>query len=225
MKRVTFLLSLLLCLPIMAQQQTYRARVVDHETEEPVTYASIYVSKDNGTLTNVEGDFTIEAKEKDSLTISFIGYKRLRICAKDIKDVIRLESLSKTLQEVTVLPAVSIAKKVGERLAKEFHFASGRKSTYYYRLSNRYADKMELVEAYLTSRNATNLRDIRFNAGRKVHEGAYAQSQSRLAYSNLQHLLEVGPVIMDTPYWNELVETPLIMEAIRDNKIHTGVFP
>ena len=66
MKHLFFLLTLLFCLPLTAQQ-TYRARVIDAETGEALPYVSIYASKENGTLTNAEGVFSIEANNEEVL--------------------------------------------------------------------------------------------------------------------------------------------------------------
>jgi hypothetical protein len=64
MKHLFFLLTLLFCQPLAAQQ-TYRARVVDAETGDALPYAQVYISEMNGALTDGEGWFTVEAKETD----------------------------------------------------------------------------------------------------------------------------------------------------------------
>ena len=51
MKHLFFLLTLLFCLPLTAQQ-TYRARVVDAETGEALPYASVTSSSGRKVLTN-----------------------------------------------------------------------------------------------------------------------------------------------------------------------------
>ena len=62
MKRIVVICSLLLCLPLAAQQ-TYHAQVVDGETGDALPYAQVYVSAGSGALTDGEGWFTVEAKE------------------------------------------------------------------------------------------------------------------------------------------------------------------
>nr|MCR4920836.1 carboxypeptidase-like regulatory domain-containing protein [Bacteroidaceae bacterium] len=70
MKRILLLLSLLLCLPLSAQQ-TYRARVVDAETGEALPYVSIYVAAGRGTITNSNGYFVIEAEPTVQLSFRY----------------------------------------------------------------------------------------------------------------------------------------------------------
>ena len=59
MKRLIYLL--LFCLPLTAAAQTIavEAIVMDAQTQEPLPYASIYISNTNSTITNAEGGFRI----------------------------------------------------------------------------------------------------------------------------------------------------------------------
>ena len=77
MKRLSFLLGLLLCLPVVAQQ-VYRARVADGRTGETLPMARIYISQHNCTLSNDEGDFSIQARAEDVMEISYMGYETQR---------------------------------------------------------------------------------------------------------------------------------------------------
>lgn len=84
MKRNLYLLlSLLLCLPLSAQQ-TCRTRVVDSETGEPVSYATVCPSSGSRVMTNAEGDFYMQTVSSDTLYISRIGYESLRIAAAQV---------------------------------------------------------------------------------------------------------------------------------------------
>ncbi len=70
MKLLSFILSFLFCSTVYAQQETFRAHVVDALTNESLPYAQIYVSAGKGTLTNEDGDFSITVNPGDVLRIS-----------------------------------------------------------------------------------------------------------------------------------------------------------
>ncbi len=204
MKRTIFIISLLLCLPLAAQQ-TYRARVVDSETGEALPYAQVYVSEGNGSLTDGDGWFTVEAKPTDMLSISYIGYNALQVKASEMRNVIQLRPMSITMQEVTVIPAEAILMKMFRRLNKEHKYKAWNRSNYFYRLTNTYAGKMELVEAYLNACSMGNLRDVIFTAGRRLKKTQYTDRSSSISFSNLQKLLEIGPVMWNNSEWGAVL--------------------
>lgn len=83
MKRFHFFLFLIFTTYLLLQgfvlkAQTYEitGTVVDHETQEPLPGASVVIVELNhGTITNLEGDFSLQSNEQDvTLKISFIGY-------------------------------------------------------------------------------------------------------------------------------------------------------
>ena len=89
MKRMFFIISLLLCLPLAAQQ-TYRARVVDAETGEALPYVSVCASSKTETVTNMEGEFAIVARTKDELRLSLVGYESTQVKAGKMETTIKM---------------------------------------------------------------------------------------------------------------------------------------
>ena len=158
------LLVLLFTLPTWAQQ-TYHARVVDAKTVEPLPYASIYVSKDNGAISDYEGYFTVAANEDDVLSVSYIRYNPRKVKVGDTEGTIRLPPLATIMQEVTVLPTETILKKMLDKLCKEFIRKITAKSNYFMRITQSYGESQEMVETYLTAHSAVNLRDFSFLNG------------------------------------------------------------
>ena len=76
-KRVTFLIVLLMVsiFHIYAQQQNISGTVIDKNLNEPVIGASIQIKgTTNGTITDLDGKFSINASKDDILVISYIGY-------------------------------------------------------------------------------------------------------------------------------------------------------
>ena len=76
-KKMMFVfLCLLIALPVSAQLRTVTGTVVDG-TGEAVIGANVRVEGDHtrGTITDINGNFKIEAAPKEKLIVSFIGYK------------------------------------------------------------------------------------------------------------------------------------------------------
>lgn len=66
MKRLIYILFLvLLALPLHAQQ-SFHARVVDAETGEALPFVNVYQIAGKGCVSNLEGDFTIMAHAEDT---------------------------------------------------------------------------------------------------------------------------------------------------------------
>ena len=209
MKHLFFLLTLLFCLPLAAQQ-TYRARVVDAETGEALPYASIYASKENGTLTNAEGVFSIEANNEDVLRISSVGYQTLEIKAAELKDEVRMTSMVRNTHAAKALDAERIMKKMIKRLQREYVHSNEKRDNYFFRITNSIDGKQELLEAYLTAKGATSLHDFSFLAGRRIQGHDSTAEESSILYSCFQKMLGLGPMIFEP--WQRII-TPIYRGA------------
>lgn len=73
--------------------------------KEPMIGATIVISNSSkGTVTGVDGDFSIEAKKGDVLTISYLGYKNKNIVIGDARNYnVILEEKESTIDEVVVI--------------------------------------------------------------------------------------------------------------------------
>lgn len=103
--RRLFFLCILSCLTItvMAQKRTITGVVVD-ANEEPIIGASVLeVGTSNGTISDLDGKFSLDASPKGSLKVSFIGYK-IQIVPVSGKSMLKiiLEEDARTLDEVVV---------------------------------------------------------------------------------------------------------------------------
>ena len=108
MKHLFFLLTLLFCLPLSAQQ-TYSARVVDTETGEALPYVYVYITKEQhvntcGTVTDAQGCFECSATPNSTLLFSCVGYEKLTLKASNLKKTVRLTPLVTLMNELTVSP-------------------------------------------------------------------------------------------------------------------------
>ena len=193
------------------QTAKFKAIVVDDSTGEPLPYASVYVSPEKGTMTNDEGEFSLVLTEGEEIRISYVGYETMHTTAEQAKRTFRLKRLSTLMQEVTVLPTEKIMTEVAKRLYKDYRGKKRKESNYFYRLTNTFSGTTEMTEAFLRGRSAVNLRDISFYSGRRVRQTRYSRTESNIGYSNLQHLVDLGPMTVDVPFWKSAV-MPLYMK-------------
>ena len=93
-----------------AQQSIVKGTIID-EFGEPVPGASVVVAgTTNGTITDFDGNFSLNVKPGAELRISFVGYETQTVKAKDGM-TIKLSENSELLGEVEVV-AYGVQKKV-----------------------------------------------------------------------------------------------------------------
>ena len=108
-------LSLLLSPPLLwGQNHSIKGQIVDAKSNEPLTGVNITVEgTSNGTISDVDGHFTLTATPDAVLKISYIGYREILLKVADLKKdaIISLEEDSKQLEEVVVV-GYGVQKKV-----------------------------------------------------------------------------------------------------------------
>ena len=208
MKKILFTLTLLLtcCIQLFAQQRDYTAKIVDAKNGDVLPYASVYISAEYGTMSNLEGDFTVMANEDDNIKISYIGYKTIVLKASMLPAIVKMEQISSTLEEVTVTTAESILDNVAKRLDKERKTAKGIKRRYFCRTTESIGKKQEMIEAFIEAKSAISLSDLSIIGGRRSVLG---ESQKKALYNtNLHYMLEISPAMIASRFWKNVV-TPL----------------
>ena len=97
------MVGLTLCtLSVMAQSRKVTGRVVSKEDGEPIIGASIIAKGTSiGTVTDFDGNFTLEVAEGATLEISYLGYATQTITAGVNMNVLLAED-SELLEEVVV---------------------------------------------------------------------------------------------------------------------------
>lgn len=100
-------LGLILILPtaIMGQTSLTATGTVVDEKGEPLTGVSITINgTSKGTLTDLKGNFSIQAEAKSVVTFSYIGYLKKSLTASTLKNkIVALEENQKTLDEIVVV--------------------------------------------------------------------------------------------------------------------------
>ena len=108
-------LALLLSPPLLwGQNHSIKGQIVDAKSNEPLIGVNITVEgTSNGTISDIDGRFTLSVAANAVLKISYIGYQEKKIKVDDLKKepIISLEEDSKQLEEVVVV-GYGIQKKV-----------------------------------------------------------------------------------------------------------------
>ena len=106
---LTLIVGCFLSIDAFAQQMTVKGLVKD-TTGEPIIGANVVVKgTTNGTITDFDGNFLLNANKGDIIVISFIGYLTQELPAATSLNVI-LKDDTETLEEVVVI-GYGVAKK------------------------------------------------------------------------------------------------------------------
>ena len=207
MKRLIYILFLvLLALPLHAQQ-SYHARVVDAETGEALPFVNVYQASGKGCVTNLEGDFTISAGAEDSLRFSFVGYKTCRWKAGEMPGVVRMQPSALSIAGVTVLSDEAILTRAYKTLKGDLKAHAREKRLYLNRITIRSGGCEEMVEDFLTARSAVNVRSMSVLSGQYwTRTVTGEQVMSQLQYTNLHNLMTAGPLMRQVPLEDYLIQ-------------------
>lgn len=193
-------------LAAFAQEQldSVSAVVVDAETREPVPYASVYVSSSCGTISNYDGEFSLECLPSDVLRISSIGYKRISYRATELPDTILLKPIASTLRELTVVGNDDLLYRLVRKMQKEAKKNKKAEAHYFFRLTTQYPGTDELAEVFLSAKSCVQLRDIIFHSGNRgvlKEPGVLDNPDLKgLGRTNLHSFLYLAPILA---YYND----------------------
>lgn len=91
-------------LVVQQQSQKLKGQVIDAKTGDPVIGVNILVKgTTNGTITDIDGKYELNAPVGSVLQISFIGYQTVEIKATASEQTIKLQEDTETLDEVVVV--------------------------------------------------------------------------------------------------------------------------
>ena len=97
------LCALILSISAFAQQITVKGHVKD-TNGEPVIGATVRVAgQTGGVITDLDGNFVIQAQTGATITISYIGYSDAKVAASPNVDVTLKDDAGKALNEVVVI--------------------------------------------------------------------------------------------------------------------------
>ena len=102
-KKILFLFFCVFALAAHSQNVVIKGSVTD-VNKEPLLGVNIKVKgTSTGTITDIDGNFKIQASAKEKLQISFIGYKNEVVTASTTKLTITLKDDTELLDEVVVV--------------------------------------------------------------------------------------------------------------------------
>lgn len=103
LKKIPFVVLLLLS--HWGIGQTITGKVIDKLTQEAIPSASVMIKgTQKGTLTDLDGQFSIAASSKDVLTVSFLGYEVREIpIGTRTYLIVELENFTESLNEIVVV--------------------------------------------------------------------------------------------------------------------------
>ncbi len=162
---LSILIALLVFITNMVRAQTITGRVLE-KGELPISYATVQITEKYGVLTNEEGRFLLEAKKfkpTDTITISYLGYKSIKLALKDFKskDYYLIEDIN-TLSEIKIsnkkLSIEEILEKVKENVSKNYATAN-IKQQIFHRSTNKV--KFKRFEFEFTKSNLLNKQELK----------------------------------------------------------------
>ena len=106
-KSILLLLVFMLLTPLslMAQNRVLKGVVKDSKSNDPLIGCSVAVKGTSiGTLTDLNGEFTINASSKSNLVFTFVGYNKKEVVVSDQNNItVLLDENSEVLEEVVVV--------------------------------------------------------------------------------------------------------------------------
>jgi hypothetical protein len=117
MKGLILFISLLLTSILLGQKNGI---VVDTNTLEALPFVNIqFDNTKKGTVTNIDGKFSLEAESTSLLRFSFVGYQKKYIKFLGLKDTVYLNPITTDIQEVEVIagenPALRIIRSASKK--------------------------------------------------------------------------------------------------------------
>jgi|GEM_PF-1349074 len=86
-------------------QVSVRGIVADAESRKSLPHVSVTITNSNrGTVAYENGYFALTVKDQDSLLVTSVGYKKIRIATRDVRDTIWMKQEVVNLSEITVSP-------------------------------------------------------------------------------------------------------------------------
>ena len=111
MKKILLFIAFLI-IPGLTQSQTesiVKGQIIDGANDKPIENVNIVnLNQVNGTITNKLGEFEIEAKPNDTIHLSYLGYKSIKVRVTNDwinfgnRTTIKLTELALALEEVVV---------------------------------------------------------------------------------------------------------------------------
>jgi len=153
-KRI-FLVLILTCWILNLCSQTFNVKVIDSITDEPIAYANVYFSNNNGLITDDSGNFELiksQLSKNDSIYFSMIGYNKKSFLLNDFNDsLIKLVQSPIKLSDVVLtnkkLSSDEIISNVAKNIENNYERGFTENKIYLSRKSNSITEKF-IIDKY-----------------------------------------------------------------------------
>ncbi|WP_109301821.1 carboxypeptidase-like regulatory domain-containing protein [Aquimarina sp. AU474] len=139
-QKATIASLLLFFITTIAVAQTITSKVVDKKTNQPIPYATIQLSENQGIITNEEGIFSLSLDESladiDSIYISSMGYEKIGVAVQQATDsIIYITPKAIELKSVFIsnknLSVDEIIDNVKDRVAQNYNFELSQRRLFF----------------------------------------------------------------------------------------------
>ena len=187
-----------------SQNSYYSFKIEDIKNGQPLVYASIITSSGIFTISNNEGRFIISAAENDTITIKHIGYRTLKKAYSELPGIIKMEPLTNTLGEVTV---ISSADKILEAVIKQLkrdRKKGNNKTRQYFCRTTELGEKFKVMsEVFMEAKSAVSLEDITILGGKRNYDGLDKKGFPKK--TSMHTLLEIGLDEISSKAWKGMI--------------------
>jgi TonB-dependent starch-binding outer membrane protein SusC len=112
-KTISAFFALFMCGMLIGQTRTISGLVSDAKNNEPIIGASILIKNtDKGTISDLDGKFTLEVTDKDIIVVSYIGYTTQEIPLSGQTQISVLLKTEDILLEQVVIVGYGAQRKV-----------------------------------------------------------------------------------------------------------------
>lgn len=166
-------LLILICLPALTSAQTvYEGKILDSETERPVSFASVgIIGMSRGTAANVEGEFILAVPADGAIKVTCVGYESLVIEKPSGNGIYYLRPGNTRLKELTVfgneLNGKRIVMKAFKAIRKNAYTKSFLQKYFYRHYCKDDSVYGRLIEAAVDVYRKKGYRMQRTHAGQK----------------------------------------------------------
>jgi hypothetical protein len=202
---------------------TFRGKVVDSETGNPLIFASVAVKETNvATITNIDGEFIIKIAETQTsrnLEVTYLGYKNKVVPLTDLrvegyKNVISLTPAPIPIREIVVKPIdpEGIVKNAISRIGKNYVDEPNLMTAFYRETIRKNRTYVSIGEAVVEIFKAPYNNDLRYD-GARIYKGRKGSDVEKM--DTVLFKLQGGPVSVLQLDLAKNTESVLTMDAMK----------
>lgn len=181
---------------------TFKGKVVDAESGNPLVFASVAVKETNvATITNIDGEFLIkitETQTSKNLEVTYLGYKNKVVPITDLredgyKNMISMTTAPIPIREIIVKPIdpEAIVRNAIGRIGKNFVDEPNLMTAFYRETIRKNRTYVSIGEAVVEIFKAPYNSDIRFD-GARIYKGRKGSDVEKM--DTVLFKLQGGPV-------------------------------